>query len=504
MAGSNEVPSTETFTLRAWTILQPAGKIATFRGAFFGSQIGEIELTERPAVLPRYAAVIAINVVVKIVYFVIPIRGNFETVLLGSAVFNHDAVLNAGILEWGYRSIWSPSFYFFDGAAGLPLWMLPKEWHRIATGFAFGFSLITPSWMANVFVGLADAPYAAFFLASMLLAIRILVSPSPFLRSIPLFWCSSFSLRPRPRFRYTAPVLFVLAAVLVKGRMEGDPIPRKLKIWGPVRRVGARYDAGLLQSARDFRPVHCRAAPVYQSRGKKRDPHQLSLPGDTEPDNSRFALGFSRSPYIDPYHAQFGATHGDITWSLVGECISIVVLLGLWRTRTLSGMMPASARKRIMPIAGIATGCVLIAGLIVGVSTRRSTSGRAELSLFQSVRRIPDYFAGVTDTYRPLKTFMDGLPHNQTIIATSTVQVRWSVISGVSYYMADSGLVNVTRKKDVYIVVECQSLDTCAHLDANEAKLKDALCRVGEFNYALVFEARASRSRARVYRVRPA
>jgi uncharacterized protein YqgC (DUF456 family) len=42
-------------------------------------------------------------------------------VLLGSSTFPHDSFLNAGILEWGFRSIWSPHLRFFDWTAGFPL-----------------------------------------------------------------------------------------------------------------------------------------------------------------------------------------------------------------------------------------------------------------------------------------------------------------------------------------------------------------------------------------------
>ncbi len=58
-------------------------------------------------------------------------------------------------------------------------WVLPASRHWIAIGFAFGFTLLSPWWMANIFITLADAPYAACSLASMLIAIRTLASPRP-------------------------------------------------------------------------------------------------------------------------------------------------------------------------------------------------------------------------------------------------------------------------------------------------------------------------------------
>jgi hypothetical protein len=68
-----------------------------------------------------YAALFALYATTIAVFFIIPVGRNFGGVLLGSAVFRHDAVLNAGILEWGYRSLWSSRLHFFDWPAGFPL-----------------------------------------------------------------------------------------------------------------------------------------------------------------------------------------------------------------------------------------------------------------------------------------------------------------------------------------------------------------------------------------------
>ncbi|HUQ47512.1 MAG TPA: hypothetical protein VM053_04625 [Gemmatimonadaceae bacterium] len=64
---------------------------------------------------------VALYAVTVIAYFVLPAPADFSGSLIGSAVYNHDAVLNAGILEWGYRSLWSPGLRVFDWPAGFPL-----------------------------------------------------------------------------------------------------------------------------------------------------------------------------------------------------------------------------------------------------------------------------------------------------------------------------------------------------------------------------------------------
>lgn len=51
----------------------------------------------------------------------LPAGAHFSGILIGSALFNHDAVLNAGILEWGYRSVWTPGLHVFDWPAGFPV-----------------------------------------------------------------------------------------------------------------------------------------------------------------------------------------------------------------------------------------------------------------------------------------------------------------------------------------------------------------------------------------------
>ncbi len=55
------------------------------------------------------------------VYLVLPIIGTFGGQLLGTYGFPHDAFYNAGILEWGYRSLWSSSRDFFEWNAGFPV-----------------------------------------------------------------------------------------------------------------------------------------------------------------------------------------------------------------------------------------------------------------------------------------------------------------------------------------------------------------------------------------------
>ena len=93
-------------------------------------------------------AAVALYALAVVAYFVFPAGSSFSRILIGSAVYNHDAVLNAGILEWGYRSIWAPGLHFFDWPAGFPLknGLAGTEnlfgWHLIYSPMrAIGFSV---------------------------------------------------------------------------------------------------------------------------------------------------------------------------------------------------------------------------------------------------------------------------------------------------------------------------------------------------------------------------
>ena len=58
---------------------------------------------------------------IAVVFIVYPVGHRLGSVLLGTVWFPHDAILNAGILEWGYRSLWSTDRHVFQWIAGFPL-----------------------------------------------------------------------------------------------------------------------------------------------------------------------------------------------------------------------------------------------------------------------------------------------------------------------------------------------------------------------------------------------
>ena len=76
---------------------------------------------ERQRELWTWVAAILVYSTTAIVYFVVPLGKRIGERLLGTALFAPDPILNAGILEWGYRSLWSPARRVFDWNAGFPL-----------------------------------------------------------------------------------------------------------------------------------------------------------------------------------------------------------------------------------------------------------------------------------------------------------------------------------------------------------------------------------------------
>ncbi|MEP6506678.1 MAG: hypothetical protein ABJC63_00520 [Gemmatimonadales bacterium] len=93
----------------------------------------------------------------------------------------------------------------------------------------------------------------------------------------------------------------------------------------------------------------------------------------------------------------------------------------------------------------------------------------------------------------------------QRFVSTVTIsrQSRMA-ISGQSYYMPDSALQSVAGRKDVYLVVECGTLDCCRSIPEWKNRIRDMHCRYGDFSYDSVFSVRSKWARTEMFRVKPA
>lgn len=427
-------------------------------------------------------------------------------------------------------------------------WVLPRSRQWLAIGFVFGFMLLTPWWMANIFFALADAPYAAFCIASLIISIRIATSPRPLLRLTPIL-CFAAAFVLAFLFRYTEPVVLVAFAVLLRGRLRGRKIPWKVLASAAAVTIGAVALLVFLNRDAIFGRYLIEPLGLF-ARGDKQSiilnffllviPEQV-IPG--------FALGFSHSPIIDLYHAEFATTRVDVIWSLVGAFITGIVLVGAWRTRdrmlpellmlicvlpvlvaimastsryfmtyqpflwiafyegarALASRIPTTVRKSLASHAGaLATG-VLVVGVGLGIRARQKQEGASGHSRLAALTNLPAYVQGVSGTYRPLRQFLQSLPRDRSLLTSSAHNFgRFKAIANLDYYAPDSGLTALAKRKDVYLVFDCGSVDLCAHSAQYEDLVKSNFCAVGEFNYELVFSAKSEKAEAKVFRIRPA
>lgn len=434
-------------------------------------------------------------------------------------------------------------------AAYILSWVVPLRRHWMAIAFAFGFVMCAPWWQGNIFMPMVDAPYAVFSLLSMIIAIRVIASPLTLMRAGPIallvaVFVLAFSLR------YTEPVVLVLIAVLVRGKFHDRSI-----YWRrTVSAVGVALIAiGILfflnREAIFGRYLREPWAFVHHSEKTSLivNIFALSIPEQIIPG---FALGFSHPPIIDLYHASFAATTRDALWSVFGAMITVIVVLGAWRGRgkllpelltflavmpVLASMMPSTPRyfmtyqpffwiaffegarwvmqlipgaERWLPVSRprlIATASC-IALLIVTVGARRTeTMLSSQPSRLMELVRLPHHVRGVSETYRPLRRFIESLPKDRTLLTSSKLGMgRWKVIADIDAYSPDSSIFAMASQKDLYMVVECGTASLCELQDARDMIMKENLCKFGEFSYELVFSAKSDRAAARVYRVRPA
>jgi hypothetical protein len=272
----------------------------------------------------------------------------------------------------------------------------------------------------------------------------------------------------------------------------------------------------------------------------------VALPDQIVPD---FHLALSQPPVISNFTGDFSASWPDMSLTAIGLMISCTIAFGLWKSRSrmlpeilyvlaplpvLGLIMPSTSRylmayqpflwvffyegasairDRASSIISLSQRSrIIIAGsvtlLIAAVATLRwyrIAGTEVDRSYAVSVNRAPAYVKGVSTIFRSLRNYLETLPKDKTLLigAAGTVG-RWKVIAGRSYYIPDSALTSVAASKEVYLVVECGTLEYCQSFSQLQSTLQDGLCRFGEFNYQSVFAVRSKWARAEVFRVRPA
>lgn len=426
-------------------------------------------------------------------------------------------------------------------------WVVPRRFHWLTVGFAFAFTALSPVWIANVFSPLVDAPYAAFSLLALLLSVRILCDARPLgsMKGSIALYATLFILVFLLRF--TGPVLLVFAGTLAYGRwhdQEMSPSTRRILTIGPIVAI-------VLLVGFNFQAIFGRFLIELASllfRGDKLG-MMVNLFGLAIPDQilPSFHLGFSEPPVVDTFYTQFTHTAKDAVWTVVGFAISAVVVFGMWKSRAkflpeilyilaplaiLTLMLPSTPRylmsyqaflwlffyegarilyRKVVPgqlsrrarYIAVATGTavVVIAG---GLRWYRVAGTGADRSLAVSLVQAPQYISEVSTTFRSLRQFVETLPKDSTLLIGARGEVgRWTGISNRLYYQPDSALVSVARNKDVYLLLECGTLEVCQAFPEWKNRALDRLCMFGEFQYDSVFAVRSRWARAEVLRVRP-
>jgi hypothetical protein len=349
--------------------------------------------------------------------------------------------------------------------------------------------------------------------------------------------------------RFTGPVLLVYAACLARGRWRDrqfSPAAKKAMVLVPTLGIA-------LLVALNFQAIFGRylAEPLsFVVRGDKIG-MMINLLGQAVPDQivPDFHLGFSQPPIVDLYYSQFGHTAMDAAWTAFGFLISAIAVLGIWVSRhkflpeilyfltpliVLTLMMPSTSRylmsyqpfiwlfflegarrlyQRFAPgrLLGRRTrGIAILTGvavllLVAGLRWSRVAGTGAARNYAVSVTSTPEYVSEVAGTFRSVRGFLETLPVQNTLLIGSRGNVgRWTAISGRFYYQPDSALVSVARTKNVYLIVECGTLEFCQSFPEWQNAALDRLCMWGEFNYESVFAVRSKWARAEVFRVRPA
>ena len=426
-------------------------------------------------------------------------------------------------------------------------WVVPRRFHWLTVAFAFVFTALSPVWIANIFSPLVDAPYAAFSLLALLLSIRILSDSRP-LRSMTgsiALYVAVFVLVFLLRF--TGPVLLVFAGTLAYGRwhdQEMSPSAKRILTVGPI--IAVVLLVGFNSQAIFGRFLIELASLLF--RGEKLG-MLVNLFGLAVPDQilPSFHLGFSEPPIVDTFYTQFTHTTWDALWTVLGFAISAVVVFGMWKSRLkflpeilyilaplaiLTLMLPSTPRylmsyqaflwlffyegSRILyrkvvpgPLSRRARYMAVAAGTAVvvvasGLRWYRVAGTGADRSLAVSFGQAPQYISEVSTTFRSLREFIETLPKDSTLLIGSRGAVgRWTGISDRLYYQPDSALTSVAGKKEVYLLLECGTLEICQAFPEWKNRALDGLCRFGEFQYDSVFAVRSKWARAEVLRVRP-
>ena len=427
-------------------------------------------------------------------------------------------------------------------------WVVPRRRHWLAVAYTFGFMLLSPDWVANVFEPLADAPYAAFSVGFIIIITRVLGSHQRLRKQLPAIAAAGVLFALTFMTRYTAPFLLLYAAVLAAGRMRHGALHRRslfLITGGVVVGLGI-LTALNWETIRKYLYI-----PFYFiARANKTSIVSnllaSALPAQIVP---VYNLAFSRSIIVDPYHVSFGSSPATLAVMVVGIAISATMLVGMWRSRenfapefwycvaalaVVGPIIPSATRyfmayqpflwiffyagmvMLLRPVAARAVSnsrilfaalalIVITTGAMVYLRAERIGGTASDRTAAISVAGTRGYINEVGSTFRGLRNFLETLPRDRTLLISEPgAYGRWKAISGLDYYRPDSAIHVAVANRDMYLLVECGTVEVCQNFPEWDALLHKGLERYGEFSYDLVFSRMTPHGKARVYRIRNA
>ena len=426
-------------------------------------------------------------------------------------------------------------------------WALPRSRHWMGIGYTFGFLLLSPDWVANVFAPLADAPYAAFSIAVLIITALVIRSDAA-VRRRPVAIAAGATLFVLAFLvKYTAPVLLFYGALLAAGRARQHGTSRRtlligsgIALSGVVVLVLINWT--IITRRYLYEPIgYLLHAP---KKGMFLNFFGLAIPSQIIPD---FQLAFARNPMVDAYRPVFGGTAGDVAITVAGIGVSLIVFFGMWKARkqflpeiayclaalpVLGLMIPSTARYlmayqplvwiffyvgaaallrplvprfRLHPLAPITSLSLmlLIASGLVYVRSQRIVGVAGNRSAAISLGETRGYINQIASTFGDLRRFLETLPKDRALLIGAAPTVgRWKVISGLDYYRPDSGLSVAAREHDVYVVLECGTLELCQDFDAWEDLTRRGLRKYGDFSLDPVFSRASPHAKAKVLRLK--
>jgi hypothetical protein len=427
-------------------------------------------------------------------------------------------------------------------------WVLPTGRHWLAILFAFGFTLLSPVWLANVFLPLADAPYAAFTLGTLVVAVELLCSERRLSKRAGLIGLFFALFAISFMLRFTAPVLLLFVAPLAYARWKQQSLSRGVLLTGLAIMLIAVVPLILLNLDTIFGRYFYEPL-AFIKRGEK--PGMIvNLFGAAFPTQivPTFQLGFMHPPIVETYSTSFSGALPDMAWAGVGILLSIVIVAGMWQARrpllpevlytlgalpVLALMMPSTTRylmpyqpffwmffyigaafvvaryapwlSRILRSRAIA-GSLVVAVVMVAVGLRswKTAGTAAERYNVVTAASIPSYVSDVSGTFRSLRSFLESLPKERTLLVGGRgTQGRWKAISGLDYYFPDSALHQAAGEKDVYLLVECGTLEACQGWRHWKQISAERLLTFGKFEFDSAFAAGSGKARVHVARIRP-